>query len=91
MAARKTAPKPADEPESVVEHIEDICRRCWPNGWPHLSHSASCEHGTYVRDPEAAPPVADEKDDGAKTAETKTPDSDAKTEDTPPAGDKTEA
>lgn len=69
MAARKSTPAPA-EPETVVEHLEDICRACWPNGWPHLSHSASCEHGTYVRDPEAIPPAA----------ETKTPDGDTKTE-----------
>lgn len=86
MAARRNTTKPA-EPETIVERVEDICRACWPNGWPHLSHSASCEHGTYVRDPEAATPV-----DGEKAVETKTEGGDAKTaEGTPPAGDKTES
>ena len=77
MAARRNVAKAA---EAVAEKAAGICRACWPDGWPHLSHSASCEHGTFVRDPEANPPDDD----------TKTPDADTKTEDTPPAGDKTE-
>jgi len=67
---------------TAAEHVAEICRACWPNGWPHLSHSASCEHGTYVRD--AAP-----ADDGEKTPET--PAGTEKAEAAPPAGDKTEA
>lgn len=72
MAARKPAPKPA-EPETVAETVEDICRACWPNGWPHLHHSAQCEHGSYSRDPEVAPPeqpAATEPAADAETAET---------------------
>lgn len=84
MAARRNTTK-SSELEAVAEKVADICRACWPHGWPHLSHSASCEHGTFVRDPEAAPPA-----DDTKTAET-TPPADAETADAPPAGDKTEA
>lgn len=70
MAARRNTEKPA-ESETVLEHLEEICGRCWPNGWPHLSHSASCEHGTYVRD--AAPEA-----DGSHATETKVATADTK-------------
>lgn len=33
----------------AVEAVEEICRACWPDGWPHLSRTASCEHGEYER------------------------------------------
>jgi hypothetical protein len=56
-AKRSTA---AEKAKEAVEHVEDICRACWPNGWPHLSHSASCEHGTYVREAAAEDPPAGE-------------------------------
>lgn len=72
MAARRNVTKAA---EAAAEKVADICLACWPDGWPHLSHSASCEHGEYVRDPEATPPA-----DDTKTADTKTPDGDTKTE-----------
>lgn len=84
MAARKTDPKPA-EPETVLEHLEEICGRCWPNGWPHLSHSASCEHGTYVRDAAADAGGSRATDTKVATADTK------KAEGPAPAGDKTES
>lgn len=71
----------AEKAKAAVEHVEEICRACWPHGWPHLSHSASCEHGTFVRDPEATGP----EQTPAAGGDTKT------TEDAPPAGDKTEA
>jgi hypothetical protein len=78
--------------EDAVEHVAEICRACWPNGWPHLSHSASCDHGTYVRNAAEAPAAGDEK-----TAEEKTPADDSKTsaedgktpEDAPPTGETT--
>lgn len=57
MAARKSTAKA--EAETPTEKVGDICGACWPLGWPHTTHSASCEHGTYVRDPEQAPPVQD--------------------------------
>lgn len=68
--------------EAAVEHVADICRTCWPHGWPHLSHSASCEHGTYVREPAAEPEKAPENPPADDTE---------KTEDAPPAGEKTGA
>jgi hypothetical protein len=69
MAARKTDPKSAVELETLVEKIADICRACWPDGWPHLSHSASCEHGAYVRDPEPPAPVQDPQDPATPPAD----------------------
>lgn len=88
MAARRNTAKPAEgtEPETIGEKVADICRACWPHGWPHLSHSASCEHGTYVRD--GAPEGA-----GSQATETKVvaADTEKAAEDAPPAGDKTEA
>lgn len=84
MAARKTAPKS----ETVVEHIEDICRACWPHGWPHQHTSASCEHGTYAREGAETPADTGEQ----SSPEEKTPADDSKTpEDTAPAGENTGA
>lgn len=94
-AAKKTAAA-VKKAEAAVEHVAEICGRCWPNGWPHLSHSASCEHGTYVRD--AAPAGSTDEEtpqeqtatDGEKTPEPPATDP-KKTEDAPPAGENTGA
>ena len=73
-APRKTAAKAPAKQESVVEKLGDICRACWPDGWPHLSHSASCEHGEYSRDPDAdtaqtEPPTTTEPPAGGEKQE----------------------
>lgn len=89
MAARKTEAKPSAEAKTVAEKIADICGLCWPNGWPHLHHSAQCEHGTYDRDPEESDPEqtpASGPADPAATGQEKQQDPE-----TPPTGDKTEA
>jgi hypothetical protein len=45
-SARKPAAKKPDDAEK-----DQICRRCWPQGWPAESgRSASCEHGQWSRD-----------------------------------------
>jgi hypothetical protein len=35
---------------------EEICRVCWPGGWPEGHVAAGCEHGEYARSEEAAKP-----------------------------------
>jgi hypothetical protein len=47
--------KPADEVEKADEATPakggEICKQCWPRGWPAESgRSASCVHGQWSRD-----------------------------------------
>lgn len=56
-SARKPATRkpPTVEPAEPVEarHAKadgEICKRCWPRGWPETAHSASCVHGQWSRD-----------------------------------------
>lgn len=37
----------AASPRRVKE--ADICRRCWPEGWPEKAMAAVCDHGSYSR------------------------------------------
>ena len=46
-SARKPAEK---EPGKNGE----ICRQCWPDGWPGRDTAASCENGNWHRDAPAA-------------------------------------
>ena len=50
MAARTAKPKP-DETETVIEKVGDICRACWPNGWPPGlrpgAWSSCCRNGCF--------------------------------------------
>jgi hypothetical protein len=58
--ARKVIQVIEDAADTAADAVAEICRACWPNGWPHLSHTASCEHGAYTRDPAADAPPAEE-------------------------------
>lgn len=43
---------PADPPadETPVAEDAEICKVCWPDGWPSKdTNNASCEHGTWDR------------------------------------------
>lgn len=90
MAARKPAarkPTAAKAPTEQPAEAADICRVCWPGGWPHQAETASCEHGSYSRDPEVAPPGQTPTTGPAGDGEN-TPEHDPEQ---PPAEDKTGA
>jgi hypothetical protein len=36
--------------ESKPKSNDEICRQCWPDGWPEGQSGASCEHGQWSRD-----------------------------------------
>lgn len=79
MARQSAAAKAKALAEQAITVVEEICGHCWPGGWPHGAHSASCEHGAYERpDPSAQPadptPAAGGSDPQTPPSSSETPD-----------------
>ena len=45
-------PEPDESAPQVTE--PDICRTCFPAGWPMDAYSAGCEHGSWLHHQRAA-------------------------------------
>lgn len=69
MAAKKPVVEAAVE--EVAAKVEDICRACWPDGWPHHARTAGCVHGDFERpDPTAEQAPTPESPTGGTDPET---------------------